>query len=108
VPIGSSVEQIDHLSAGSTNTLFDITYSGNENLIVKYSIKEETTNNKQVGQLYITSNGTDTSLSDTSTSTGDVQVTFSAFINGSDIRVEYTSAGTEDLDIKYFIDSWSD
>lgn len=62
-----------------------------EAMLVEYKIKEATTNRVRTGQLYISTNGTDTSIVDTFGETGDVGVTWDLNVNGANIEVRYTT-----------------
>jgi len=62
-----------------------------EGMLVEYKIKEATTNRVRIGQLYISTNGTDTSIVDTFGETGDVGVSWDLNISGADVQVRYTT-----------------
>ena len=56
-----------------------------------YKVKEATTNNVRIGTIRVATNGTDISLNDMSTETGDLGISFSAVVNGANINIRYTS-----------------
>jgi hypothetical protein len=83
------------LTASQTSAVaaaFTFAHASYEGVIIEYKIKEATTNNTRTGTLYITTNGSDTSLTDTFTEIGaGVGTTWDLNINGSNIEVRYTT-----------------
>jgi hypothetical protein len=82
------------LTASQTNTVLaalTVAHASFEGLMIDYKIKEATTSRVRIGTLYITTNGTDTSLSDSFTESGDVGTTWSLGINGANLEVKYTT-----------------
>lgn len=89
-----------------TADLFSFSYAGSENIIMDYSIIRGTT--KEVGSAFITTDGTDVTVTPVGTALSDCGVSFSGIISGSDLHLKYTSdnsglTGT----ISYFIRRWS-
>jgi hypothetical protein len=66
-----------------------------EGLMIDYKIKEASTNRVRIGQLMISTNGTDTSIVDTLTETGNVGVSWSLLISGADVLVRYTTTAND-------------
>lgn len=62
--------------------------------VIEYQIREATTNNMRVGRLLIVSNGTGTSVTDDSTETADVGVTWDLNVSGGTTQVRYTTTST--------------
>lgn len=82
------------LDASSTNKdseILGFAHASFEGAQIDYKIKEATTNRVRAGTLYIATNGTDTSLSDTFTETGDVGVVWDLNISGANLQVRYTT-----------------
>jgi hypothetical protein len=83
------------LTASQTSAVaaaFTFAHASYEGVIIEYKIKEATTNATRTGTLYITTNGSDTSLTDTFTEIGaGVGTTWDLNINGSNIEVRYTT-----------------
>ncbi len=90
----------------TTGNLIDVAYSGSENMIISFSIARGV--NKETGQIFVTTNGTDVSVSRQSTSLGATEVEFSGQINGANLEVSYELNNTgADATIKYFVQRWS-
>ncbi len=82
------------LTASQTNAVasaFTFAHASFEGVFIEYKIKEATTNRVRIGHLYIATNGTDSSITDTFTETGDVGVTWNLNINGGNVEVRYTT-----------------
>jgi hypothetical protein len=82
------------LTASQTNAVasaFTFAHASFEGCIIEYKIKEATSNNVRTGSIYICTNGTSTSLTDSFTEVGDVGVTWDLNINGSNVEVRYTT-----------------
>lgn len=80
-------------------------YASFEGLEITYKIKEASTSRVRIGTLRVVTNGTDTSMVDTFTETGDVGVTWTVAINGANLEVKYTTtanAKTMRADVKRF------
>lgn len=108
----------DYWEIGSLNTttlldntidnVFIASATGNENLIIDYSLVRDTA--KETGTIYITSDG----VSSATASTAGVYlntsgVSFSADISGSDVRLRYTTTSTgNNATMKYYIKRWAD
>ena len=58
---------------------------------IEYKIKDETAPEVRTGKLLVATNGTNVSITDMSTETGDVGVTWSAAINGANVELSYTT-----------------
>lgn len=86
------------LTASSTNAVLSaltFAHASFEGVMIDYKIKEATTNRVRIGQLLISTNGTDTSIVDTFTETGDVGVTWNLNISGADVQVRYTTTAND-------------
>ena len=95
------------LVAATTADVFSLPKLTNENVIIKFSVKNGT--NKDIGQMYITHDGTtNVSIVSNLTFIGATGVTFTAFIDGSNnLKLQYTTtAGAATL--KYNMERWSD
>lgn len=82
------------LTASQTSAVasaFTFAHGTYEAVQIEYKIKEATTNALRTGTLYIVSNGTDTSMTDSNTETADVGVTWDLNINGANTEVRYTT-----------------
>lgn len=91
----------------STGTIFSTAVYGSENIVVDYSITRDSS--KETGQIFITSDGTNVSLSQNNSYLGDVGIAISAQISGSNLLVLYTSTSTGfNAQIKYSIKRWAD
>lgn len=96
------------LTASSTAVLTAFTFAHATYQAVKidYSVKEATSARVRVGTLYVATNGTDTTITDTFTESADVGVTWAAAVNGANLEVSYTTtanAKTLRADIKRFV-----
>lgn len=80
------------LTASQTNAVgFTIAHASFEGAIIDYKIKEATTNRVRTGTLLISTDGTNTSISDSYTETGDCGVSWDLNISGADLQVRYTT-----------------
>jgi len=96
---------LNALASASVLTQLTFAYASYEGLEVVYKIKEASTARVRIGTLRIVTNGTDTSVVDTFTETGDVGVTWTVAINGANLEVKYTTtanAKTMRADVKRF------
>lgn len=94
------------LTDATTAILIDVSAAGSENMIIDYSISRGTF--KETGQMFVTTNGTDASVSRSETYIGDVGVAFSAVINAGDLEVSYSTTSTgADATMKYTVKRWS-
>jgi hypothetical protein len=90
-----------------TSVIFTINAAGSQNIIVDYSLSRE--DNKRTGALYITTNGTDITVNDTSAFIGEAGVVFNASIDGSDIVLEAVADDSgQDAFMSYSVKRWSD
>lgn len=91
----------------STGTIFSTAVYGSENLIVDYSILRGST--KETGQLFITSDGTNVSVSRHNSYIGDPGITITTQIVTGTLQVLYTSTSTgSNAQIKYSVKRWAD
>jgi hypothetical protein len=87
--------------------VFSVNFLGSENLIVDFSIKRGTT--KETGTLHITTDGSTVSVARTGATISSNGIVFDAQINGSNLKVTYTSSNTgSNADMKFIIRRWSD
>lgn len=70
---------------------FTFAHASYEGAIIDYKIHEATTNAIRTGSILISTNGTDKSITDTFTETGDVGVLWDLNINGANVEVRYTT-----------------
>ncbi len=95
------------LPDNDTGEIFRVTAAGSENIIVNYSLSRS--GEKQLGQLLITSDGTDAHITNTNVYSGDLGITFTALLDGTDLVLEFeTSATGDSAVIKYYVQRWSD
>jgi hypothetical protein len=95
------------IANNTTATLVTSAWSGNEHMIIDYSIVRSTI--RETGTMRIVTDGTSASLS-TSASylNGNAGVTFNARISGANLIVEYTSTNTGQTGtVKYMVKRWS-
>lgn len=93
------------LTASTTAVASDLTFAhaSFEGCIIEYRIKEATTNRVRVGQILVATEGTNVSVSDMFTETGDAGVSWSGAINGANVELSYTTtanAKTMRCDVK--------
>lgn len=94
------------LADATTASVFEVNVTGSENWIVSYSIVRGS--NKETGNIYITSDGTDVSVSRSAANIGDVGVEFIGDVLSGDIRLRYTTTSTGNAaTMKYFVKRWS-
>lgn len=93
---------------GSLTNVFSVVAAGSENMIVEFSLVRGST--KEIGSLFITHDGINTSLTKTSTLVGGAPgIDFDADIDSGNLRVRYQSTATgDDADFKFIIKRWSD
>lgn len=95
------------LAANTTNDVFNIAFLGSENIIVSYSILRGSV--KEVGQIFITTDGVTANVSVQSDYIGASGVTFFADIVGPNIRLRFTTDNSgPSSTMKYFLARWSD
>lgn len=95
------------LTNNTTANVFTVAVASSENWTIDYSIVRGL--NKEAGQLFITSDGTNASMTSANTYIGSTGVTFSAYISSGNLHLDYTtdnsgSGGT----MKFFTKRWSD
>lgn len=95
------------LSNNTTGNVFTVNASGSENMIISYSIIRS--GNKETGDLYLTSDGTNVSVARAGANLSDVGIEFSAQIVSGDLELNYDSNDLGvDGTLKYFVKRWSD
>lgn len=80
--------------AANTTTLISglsFAHATYKSAIIHYQISEATTNSRRVGTLYVTTDGTTTSIADTNADTAAISVDFSAAINGANLEISAVS-----------------
>lgn len=85
------------LTDNTTNgvlTALGLTHATYGSEIIEYQIREATTNKMRVGRLLIVTNGTDTSITEDSTETADLGVTWNLNVSGGTTQVRYTTTST--------------
>jgi len=94
------------INDNTTGTIFSVNAVGSENFIVSYSVLRGTA--KETGEIFITSDGTNASLSRTNAYLSDIGVDFTAQINTGNLELNYNSdnSGTSGT-MKYFVKRWS-
>lgn len=82
------------LAANITAVAADFTFAhaSFEGMLVEYKMKQATTNRVRVGSLMVATDGTNASITDTASETGDVQISWSAAVNGANLELSYTNA----------------
>ena len=97
------------LAASQTNaviTELTFAHASFEGLEMTYKMKEATSNNVRIGTVRVVTNGTNVVLSEVSTESANLGVSFSAVVNGANINIRYTSdtnAVTMRADVKRFL-----
>jgi len=94
-------EYIDEITLLDTQTntvipelTFDKTIFGS--VIIKYQLKEASTNNSRTGQLDVVTDGTIVSIPDAyQKAGGNTDIIFNASVNGDDIEIDYSSGANE-------------
>lgn len=88
--------------------VFSVSATGSENWVVSYSVVRAS-GQKATGQLYLTTDGTTASVSDSNAYLADIGVIFNADIDTGNIRLLYTTTSTgSDATMKFFTSRWSD
>lgn len=91
--------------SGTSQSSLAFAFASFEGCEITYKIKEATTNRVRIGTLRAATNGTDVSISDVFSETGDAGVTWVAAINGSNLELRYTTTAnnkTMRADVKRF------
>lgn len=97
------------LSASQTDTTiatFTFAHATYDTFKMFYRVKEATSNDVRMGDLYVITNGTDIDFVDTGAQTNPTGVTFSAVISGANVIIRYSSganAATLRADVKRFL-----
>jgi hypothetical protein len=90
----------------SEGTVFSVEYTGSEYMIIDFSISRGTS--RETGTLYLTSDGTNVSVSENGTYINNDGVTFDAIISGSNVILRYTTTSTgHNATMKFIIRRWS-
>ncbi len=84
------------LAASSTTLISGLSFAHAtyKSAIVHYQFSEATTNARRVGTLYVTTDGTTTSISDTNADTATIALDFSAAINGANLEISAVSTSS--------------
>jgi len=84
------------LAASSTTLISGLSFAHAtyKSAIIHYQFSEATTNARRVGTLYVTTDGTTTSISDTNADTATVALDFSAAINGANLEISAVSTSS--------------
>jgi hypothetical protein len=88
-------DDYDHaltLSASTTAVIAALTVAHATYDAQKIDYKIASATHARVGSLFIATNGTDVSITDTNSETSDMQISFSAAINGSNIEISYDNS----------------
>lgn len=102
----SSLKTLTLVNNATTN-VFTVTYSGSENIIMKYSVNRAGI--KELGHLLITTNGTDAKVAKAVNYTGDPGITFTATISLGNLVLNAAATNTGSAStLKYFVERWSD
>lgn len=100
--IMTSFPLLDNTSGG---LVFSKVAAENDAIILKYSIKRDTS--IEVGHLYITNDGVNAGVSGASNELGSVGVTFTVNINATNIELKYNTTNTGfDAVFRYSIEGW--
>lgn len=102
----SSIKTIN-MTNNTTDEVFDVNFTGSENMKMDYSIIRAGI--KEVGELFITTDGANVAVAQANANLGATGVTFNASIVGPNIVLEYTTdnSGSSGV-LKYFVKRWSD
>jgi hypothetical protein len=91
----------------TNGVIFSVNATNSENWIISYSISRGP--NKETGQLYITSDGTNVSVATNNSYIGDSGISFYADIISNVLYVRYDSTNTGlSATMKLFVSRWSD
>lgn len=77
--------------SGAVASDFTFALSSFEAAVIEYVIKEATSNSVRVGRIQIAAEGSNVSITDTYTDTGDVGIVFDSDINTGNVRLLFTS-----------------
>jgi hypothetical protein len=97
------------LSGSQTNTVISaltFAHATFEGMEITYKIKQSTSNNVRIGTIRVVTNGTAVVLNDVFTDSADLEMDFSAVVNGANIDIRYssgTNGGTMRADVKKFL-----
>jgi hypothetical protein len=85
------------LAASSTTLISGLSFAHAtyKSAIIHYQFSEATTNARRVGTLYVTTDGTTTSISDTNADTATIALDFSAAINGANLEISAVSTSAD-------------
>lgn len=104
----TTATQVTSLLANQTDTVIaaPLTYDGTtyQAVIVDYLVQRDV--GSAVGILYIVNDGTDVSITDTSVSVNNTDITFTATITTGTVEVKYTSTVGNDATMKYVVRRW--
>ena len=84
------------LAASSTTLISGLSFAHAtyKSAIIQYQFSEATTNARRVGTLYVTTDGTTSSLSDTNADTAAISLDFSAAVNGANLEISAVSTSS--------------
>lgn len=87
-------------------TILSLDSSTNKFITIDYSL-EGSNGEVQVGRIFVTHNGTITSLIDQNTFTSVLGATFSSIIDGSDLLIQYINESAIQIQFKHSVKRWS-
>lgn len=95
-------QYLDAISLLDAQTAINVTslqfaHASFEGLLVKYKIKEATSNRVRIGELSVVTNGTDVSIVDSNNENADVGVSWTAAIVTTNVEVRYTTTTTTNI-----------
>jgi hypothetical protein len=100
-----SITLLDNQSAPTP--AFILALPGNENIVVEYSIKRN--GNKEIGQMFITSDGSTAQVAPGSLNLASTGIVFTVDVNGGNVRLLYTSTNIGfTATMKYLTRRWAD
>jgi hypothetical protein len=94
------------IANNTTDDIFAVSVAGSENFIVSYSLVRGLA--KETGEIFVTTDGTNVSVTTQNSAIGVTNVTFSGVIDTGDIKLQYTSNNSTTGSMKYFVKRWSD
>lgn len=94
------------LVAATTGDVFTVNPAGSENWIINFSLLRGSV--KEVGTIYLVTDGSTASCQTDSTYIGSSGITFSADINAGLLRLRYTATAGVNADMRYHYERWSD
>ena len=95
-------------NTGSPTAIFAEAFASYASFVIDYTLSRGT-GNREVGTLYMLTDGTTSDVSGGGASIGTLGVAFTAAVNGSNVELKYTTTSTgTNVTMKYRITKWAD